>query len=201
MKANVKEFEGEHLFFVTSTVLNWINLFEKHRFAEIVVDSLKFITEERWVSIYAFVLMPNHTHLITRFLPNRSAGQVFRDFHKYTAQQILKIMRNDKSHLINRFVVHKKDREHQIWQRDSNFKNIYSGRFLVQKAEYIHNNPIQPKWQLVERPEDYLYSSAAYYLKGEPFTLFKLTDLRELLQPGCWSRRPTTSGEMEGVNF
>lgn len=181
MRTNVKEFEKEHLFFVTSTVLNWINLFDKKRFAEIVIDSLKFIIEEQWINVYAFVLMPNHLHLIIRFLGNHTADQVFRDFHKYTAQQILKIMRNEESALINKFLVHKKDRKHQIWQRDPKFKNIYSAQFLLQKAEYIHNNPIQPQWQLVEKTEDYSYSSAAYYLKEKPFTLFKLTDLRELV--------------------
>ena len=180
MKTNVKEFEKEHLFFVTSTVLNWINLFDKKKFAEIMIDSLKFITEDQWINVYAFALMPNHIHLIIKFLANHTADQVFRDFHKYTAQQILKIMRNEESVLINKFMVYKKDRKHQIWQRDPKFKNIYSAQFLLQKVEYIHNNPIQPKWQLVERPEDYLYSSAAYYLKDKPFTLFKLTDLREL---------------------
>jgi putative transposase len=181
MKTNVKDFEHEHLFFVTSTVLNWINLFDRKRFAQVVIDSLKFITEEQWINVYAFVLMPNHIHLLIKFLLNHTADQVFRDFHKYTAQQILKIMRNEKSVLINKFIVNKKDRKHQIWQRDPEFKNVYSAQFLLQKAEYIHNNPLQPKWRLVESPEDYLYSSAAYYLKDEPFTLFKLTDLRKLV--------------------
>jgi len=180
MKTNVKEFEKTHLFFVTSTVLKWIKLFNKKEFAQIVIDSLKYITEEDWINIYAFVLMPNHIHLILKFSANHTADQVFRDFHKFTSQQILKIMRKNHLALMNQFIVNKKDRKHQIWQREPKFKNVYSAEFLIQKAEYIHNNPIQSKWQLVERVEDYLYSSAAYYLKGKPFTLFKLTDLREL---------------------
>jgi hypothetical protein len=30
----------------------------------------------------------------------------------------------------------------------------------MQKLDYIHNNPLQPKWQLAKAPEEYFYSSA-----------------------------------------
>jgi hypothetical protein len=36
----------------------------------------------------------------------------------------------------------------------------------MQKLEYIHNNPVQGKWKLVEYPEDYKYSSARFYFDG-----------------------------------
>jgi hypothetical protein len=37
----------------------------------------------------------------------------------------------------------------------------------MQKLDYIHNNPLQPKWTLAMHPEDYRYSSARYYQTGE----------------------------------
>ena len=50
-------------------------------------------------------------------------------------------------------------------------------RFLV---EYIHNNPCQPHWTLAQSPEDYAWSSARYYLLGEPAIIF-VVDAREWL--------------------
>jgi len=37
-----------------------------------------------------------------------------------------------------------------------------------QKMVYVHNNPCQPHWNLAERPEDYIWSSAGFYLTEEP---------------------------------
>jgi putative transposase len=90
-------------------------------------------------------------------------------------------MKEEEPNLLAKFLVKKKDRLYQFWKRNTNFKNIYSAKFLLQKADYIHNNPIQPEWRLVEWPEDYLYSTAAYYLTGRPFKFFKLAELRDLV--------------------
>jgi len=58
-------------------------------------------------------------------------------------------------------------------------KKIFSPEFLRQKIEYIHANPLQPHWQLAEHPEDYIWSSARFYLLEEP-ALIPVCDAREL---------------------
>jgi len=37
---------------------------------------------------------------------------------------------------------------------------------VEQKINYIHTNPVLPKWNLVNEPQDYRYSSAGFYYKG-----------------------------------
>ncbi|MFP4060314.1 MAG: hypothetical protein ACLFUC_07530, partial [Bacteroidales bacterium] len=39
--------------------------------------------------------------------------------------------------------------------------NIYSNKFIAQKITYIHDNPVRAG--LVEKPEEYVYSSAKAY--------------------------------------
>lgn len=34
---------------------------------------------------------------------------------------------------------------------------------LLQKLNYIHNNPLQEKWLLAKSAENYLFSSAQFY--------------------------------------
>ena len=60
----------------------------------------------------------------------------------------------------------KKIKNYKFWQDGNNIEQIYTYEFLQQKVNYIHNNPV--KQEIVERPEDYLYSSARNYagLKG-----------------------------------
>jgi len=44
--------------------------------------------------------------------------------------------------------------------------DLWSLPVMQQKIDYIHNNPLQDKWQLVQYPEDYKYSSARFYETG-----------------------------------
>ena len=44
---------------------------------------------------------------------------------------------------------------------------IFSNKFIKQKVEYIHNNPVRAG--IVENPWDYLYSSARNYADMESF--------------------------------
>jgi len=84
-----KRFEDLGLLFITNTVLNWTRIFHLRRYAGIVMGSLRYCIEHQWFELFAYVLMPNHVHLILRTNENHSVEQILRDFNKYTAQQIL----------------------------------------------------------------------------------------------------------------
>jgi putative transposase len=49
----------------------------------------------------------------------------------------------------------------QLWQQDNHPIELFDQKILHQKLDYIHNNPVVAG--IVERPEDYLYSSARDY--------------------------------------
>jgi len=56
---------------------------------------------------------------------------------------------------------------YQFWRQDNHPAELYSPAFTVQKLNYVHNNPVEAG--LVEKPEDYLYSSARDYANvGNP---------------------------------
>ena len=55
---------------------------------------------------------------------------------------------------------------HQFWQRDPLAIELYTRKVFEQKLNYIHNNPLQERWNLVENAADYNYSSAKYYDTG-----------------------------------
>jgi len=56
---------------------------------------------------------------------------------------------------------HSRNKYFQFWKQESHPVEIYSNTFIKQKVEYIHNNPV--KAGIVEKPEEYLYSSARNY--------------------------------------
>ena len=150
--------------FITITCLEWKPLLEQDRFKEIIVASMSFLTKANRVSIYAFVIMPNHLHLIWQIMGDHKREDVQRDFLKFTSQQILKVLRNERSPIQDELLVHAKDRKRQIWERNSLSIPLWSDKVMWQKLEYIHYNPV--KAGLCEYPEEYKYSSAAFYLQG-----------------------------------
>lgn len=124
------------------------------------------ISEER-ISLHGYVIMPNHLHLILTVAESYDLPSFLRDFHKFTSQQIIKILRNESSSLLEKFEVDKSDRRYQVWLETHSPKMIETFPFFRQKLEYIHNNPLSPRWRLCERPEDYQLSSARDYILKE----------------------------------
>jgi len=49
----------------------------------------------------------------------------------------------------------------QLWTHENHAVILYSNDFIQEKLEYLHNNPVRAR--IVEKSEDYLYSSARNY--------------------------------------
>jgi REP element-mobilizing transposase RayT len=142
-------------------------LFSEANYVQILLNSLIWLQKEKRILLFAFVIMPSHLHLILK--PELGTiGDVVHDFGSYTAHSILRELRhNQRDDLLDFFHRQRRDtrHEHSIWQ-DIQAKNIYSLKFLSQKMEYIHNNPVAKDWKLVDDRADYKYSSACFYDKG-----------------------------------
>ena len=52
------------IFFTTATILEWKHLLRSDRLKDVVIDSLRYLVRERKAVVYAFVIMPNHIHLV-----------------------------------------------------------------------------------------------------------------------------------------
>ena len=152
------------MYFITSTIKDWIHLLAKSEFMDIVIQSLRFLVERKSIRLHGYVLMPNHIHTIYTVNDYDTLSNILRDFHKYTSQQIIKLLRNQNDNSLELFRSSRSDRTYQIWQTTHSPKQIESFPFFRQKLEYIHFNPCTERWNLCEYPEDYLYSSAKDYL-------------------------------------
>ena len=153
--------------FFAATILEWKHLLRENKYKQIIIDSMDFLVMERRVFIYAFVIMPNHMHLIWQIQGGNTLDAVQRDFLKFTAQQIKFDLQKTNAKFLSQFKVNSSDREYQFWERRPLSINLYSEKVLLQKLHYIHNNPIQEKWQLCKDPEEYWYSSARFYYRGK----------------------------------
>ena len=69
-----------YLQFFTATNLWWKKLLQPDKYKQIIIDSLKFLVENKRVKVYGFVIMPNHIHIIWRIDENHKLEDVKRDF-------------------------------------------------------------------------------------------------------------------------
>ena len=178
------EFNPAHLYFVTTRAIRRACLFRRDVMKQVLVDSFDFMRASGWLELFAFVVMPNHIHLIVRCAADYPVSDVVRDFKKYTSKKIVaqyETEHNDQALRFLREVVKRPEKqEYAVWEDEYQAKDVFSAEFLRQKMEYIHNNPLQPHWRLVEKPEDYLWSSARFYILNQP-AIIPLDDARVLL--------------------
>jgi putative transposase len=169
MSDKYKIFDYEKAYFVTLTVVDWIDVFTKRNYKTIVVDSLKYCQEYKGLEVYAWVLMSNHLHLIAKATGRYSLSEILRDFKKFTAKAIIHLINEDiesrKAWMLNRFEFnakyHKRVEVYKFWQDGNHAEIISSPERFYEKLNYIHNNPV--KQMIVSAAEDYLHSSARNY--------------------------------------
>ena len=155
-----------HTQFTTITNLNWLPLLQNEYHKKIIIEALQNRVAKEQVTIYAFVLMPNHMHFIWQLHDGIIREDFQRDFLKFTARSILCFMRMNDDPLLLQLEVKAPDRKFQVWERNSLSIDIYSERVLIQKLNYVHTNPVHLKWKLADLPENYQYSSARFYETG-----------------------------------
>ena len=177
------DFDPAHLYFVTTTAVQRAHIFQRNVIKRILVDGLYHLHIVDRTGLYAFVIMPNHVHFIVRCREDDPLKDVVRDFKANTARLIVWQYQAERNQKVLDFlaeaVTRPEKQRFKVWEDGYNAKDVFSPDFLLQKMEYIHNNPLQPHWRLAERAEDYIWSSARFYLLDEP-ALIPLTDAREL---------------------
>jgi REP element-mobilizing transposase RayT len=157
---------NEQAYFYTDTIHNFEHLLLDDNIKMIIINSLQYLVNNKLVEIYAYVIMPNHIHLIWNMLKLNGKESPAGSFAKFTAHQFQKYLITKNDTILEKFRVDKFDRKMQFWKRDPLAIHLSSEENLIQKLEYIHNNPIREKWNLASQPEDYKWSSSRFYKDG-----------------------------------
>jgi REP-associated tyrosine transposase len=152
------------IYFWTATIHKWLPLLQEDSSKEIIAAYLKKLSDEKLITVYAFVIMPNHIHLIWQQNNLNGKEMPKGSLLKYTSHTFLKQLKAvGKS---SAYEVNAANKKHEIWQRDSLGVEIYSRLVAKQKLDYIHFNPVSGKWQLAKDDISYHYSSARFYETG-----------------------------------
>jgi REP element-mobilizing transposase RayT len=158
--------DGAAPHFLTCTVLEWLPLFAQPANVQILLDSLTYLRGEGRLTLYGYVILENHCHLLAA-APD--IGKTMASFKSFTAGQIVKRLTERYSPVLDLLAFHKArhkvDREHQVWQEGSHPELIEGGAMMLSKLEYIHSNPVARGY--VDDPVHWRYSSARNYAGQE----------------------------------
>lgn len=157
-------YDQRGIYFCTFTVVQWIDIFSRMVYRDIIVDSLNHCIAHKGFKVYSWVIMTNHVHLIAQAEGKCTFSEVLRDMKKFMAKQVIKTIQEineSRSHwLLDKFAFEaartNRSKDYKFWQ-DGNHA-IASHIDIFQKIDYIHNNPLRAGW--VDNIEDYRYSSA-----------------------------------------
>ena len=164
----------DETYFITTATTDWIDVFTRQTYKDIVVDSLRYCQHNKGLKVYAWVLMSNHLHMIASATPGGALADIMRDFKKFTAKKLLSEIAGNhresrREWMLHRFgfagANHQKSGSFCLWQEGYYPELLRSHDFYLQKLNYIHNNPV--KQAIVAQPEHYLYSSAIDYAGGK----------------------------------
>ena len=159
-------------YFTTTTLSGFVELFNQDEYAQIVIRNLDFYREKFEFELLAYVILPQHLHLIILPGSKGDISDIMRDFKKHTAKEIVELLEEEERFDIlgifrgkaQRY--HSKDnRKYQVWEDRFDDVALYSDKVFRTKLDYIHNNPVEAG--LVDSPSNYPYSSARNYDSGD----------------------------------
>lgn len=177
---------GEHFFFVTTTVVRFLQIFRNHSFCDILINNIKHYQQIYKFDVLAYVIMPSHFHWIVEVKPEYGTiSDIMRDIKKFTAWQIFdKIKETGNVELEKIFKEEAKnirDQERKLWMKRFDDQVIRNQKMFWVKLFYIHNNPVEAG--LVRKPENYKYSSARNYINNDHSVIKVNTEMGGVYMP------------------
>ena len=173
--------------YITFTCFNWLPLFEVTKGYDLVYKWFTYLKEKDETDILSFVIMPNHFHAIIHLRNEKSSlNKLVANGKRFMAYEIVKRLQEKKEDaILERLALgvsktdKKKGQKHRVFETSFDAKYVESDKFILQKLDYIHHNPVTGKWNLAAEFTDYEHSSASYYELGV-VKQFKPRDYREI---------------------
>jgi putative transposase len=162
------------MYFLTITCYKWLPLFQLTSGCEIIYKWFDYLKQQGHF-ITGYVVMPNHLHTTIGFRnTDKTLNSIVGNGKRFIAYGIINRLEKMNLHMILEKLsrgVNKSDKKrkklHEVWESSFDWKECISTSFIIQKLDYMHNNPCIGKWQLASSPVEYLHSSARFYLTGE----------------------------------
>lgn len=157
-----------HAHELTFTCFHGLPLLSRERTRQWLVDAIDRARTLHDYSLWAYVIMPDHVHLLIR--PNKQEYQIagiLKSIKQSVSRKAIAYLCRDAPNWLMHIAVHSpgKPVTYRFWQRGGGYdRNIIQSQTLLNALDYIHANPVRRG--LVSRPDDWVWSSAGWYGGG-----------------------------------
>jgi putative transposase len=168
MSKKYKFSDNDKLYFVSFAVTNWIDLFIRNEYKEVVIESIKYCQKEKELELYGWCIMTSHVHLLIGTKGN-PLSNIMRDLKRHTSEMLHKAILTNKTESRREWMIGMMEKaaaangnaKFQLWQPESHPIELTNNKIAHQKLDYTHYNPVEAGF--VKNAEDWKYSSATDY--------------------------------------
>jgi len=155
-------------YFMTFQVVNWVDIFTRKRYRDIIIENLKYCIANKGLTVYAYVIMSNHIHILAS-AEGKGLSEVVRSMKSFISKRLIDSIFSEpesrRDWMVDLFKQsaqsHKRNTNYQIWTHENHAVECYSPKFTWQRINYIHENPVRAG--IVSLAEHYTFSSAIDY--------------------------------------
>ncbi len=174
MSAKYKFTDREGVYFTTSTVVGWVDVFTRDMYRGILLDSMRFCQANQGLVIHAWVLMTNHLHMICSCKPDKELALVIRNMKSFTAMRIINAIINNpdesrKENMLNVFESEGKKSSsnfrYKFWKHKNHPILLDSILVYNQRINYLHWNAVTAGF--ITEPWHWKLSSATDYFTAK----------------------------------
>lgn len=131
--------------FLSFAVVEWIDVFSRQIYRDILLDSLRYCQDKKGLLLHAWCVMTNHVHLLASS-PELNLSGIIGDLKKFTSKEIIRAIIDNKSESRKDWMLrifreegekNSRNKEFQFWRQDNQPKECFSDKFTFQKMNYI----------------------------------------------------------------
>ena len=166
MSRKYKFGDNDKLYFISFSVVHWIDVFIRNDYKEVLLESWRFCQKEKDLEIYGWCIMTSHVHMIVG-TKGRPLDKIIGEMKSFTSTSLRKIIKEHPAESRKEWMLwmmekagkkNSSNNDWQFWQQHNKPLEILNAEMFYQKLNYIHHNPVEAGF--VEKDEDWAYSSA-----------------------------------------
>src|SRR5437868_6133595 len=88
-------YDNARPYFVTMTVVDWIELFVRKNHCSTIIESIEYCQKNKGLEIFSWCLMPHHLHMVACAKEGFQFSDIIRDFKRHSSKQLIKQIKEE----------------------------------------------------------------------------------------------------------
>lgn len=139
MSRKYKIRDQEKLYFISFAVVNWIDVFSRKDYRDILIESLEYCKGNKGLELYAYVIMSNHVHLIIGTEGENKLQDIIRDFKKYTSVRSIDAIKDNPKESRKEWMLwmferagkkNSNNKNYQFWRQDNKPIELFNNELM-----------------------------------------------------------------------